>query len=436
MLLDNFELFYFKSYAYTETEICKTLKVCEKSDTSLCGCQKPDHLATRLGCAETKVATWDDLAFKLIILGWNVRILQKSQKNGQNWTNTDKETNKECTRAGSLLSKVKKSTHGQPWVLLQLGMKETPRREMDFYTKVPVGKSNYYLDVEKSQNNPIYKITVDILKHTSFFRAFIDSSTIPSIYIQQFWDTVRYDKTTGSYSCKLDEQWLDLTKDTLRDALQITPVDNNNAFSSPPTPDVLIKFVNDLGYPKAVRTLSDVMTNDMFQPWRALTTIINLCLTRKTSGFERPRAPGRKKANLIVIPSVRFTKLIIHHLQSKHKFYPRPGSPLHLPNEESVLGYLKFSAKGTKQEVFGMPIPNNLITADIQGEQYYNAYLEKVTKHQRYLAGEEVSDPDSPAPKPAKATKPKATKQSKSLAPKAAPVTKPAAAEAPKPTAS
>nr|GEX40538.1 integrase, catalytic region, zinc finger, CCHC-type, peptidase aspartic, catalytic [Tanacetum cinerariifolium] len=32
-------------------------------------CQKPIHLAARLGCAETKVATWDDLAFKLITLG-------------------------------------------------------------------------------------------------------------------------------------------------------------------------------------------------------------------------------------------------------------------------------------------------------------------------------------------------------------------------------
>ncbi|GJR69479.1 hypothetical protein Tco_0015544 [Tanacetum coccineum] len=343
---------------------------------------------------------------------------------------------------------------------------------------VPVGKSNYYLDVEKSQSNTIYKITVDILKHTNFFRAFIASSTIPSIYIQQFWDIVRYDKITGNYSCQLDEQWFDLTKDTLRDALQITPVDNN-AFSSPPTPDVLIKFVNDLGYPKVFRTLSDVVTNDMFQPWRALTTIINLCLTGKTSGFERPRARvlqilwgvvyqahidyaermweeftqsihtfieykknlarhthGKKKANLIVIPSVRFTKLIIHHLQSKHKFHLRPCSPLHLPNEESVLGYLKFSAKGTKREVFGMPIPNDLITTDIRGEQYYNAYLEKVAKHKRYLASEEVSDPDSPAPKPAKATKPKATKQAKPLAPKAAPVTKPAAAKAPKPTTS
>nr|GEW67921.1 retrovirus-related Pol polyprotein from transposon 17.6 [Tanacetum cinerariifolium] len=37
------------------------------------GCHKPGHLAARLGCAETKVATWDDLAFKLITLGWNVK---------------------------------------------------------------------------------------------------------------------------------------------------------------------------------------------------------------------------------------------------------------------------------------------------------------------------------------------------------------------------
>nr|GEX36060.1 hypothetical protein [Tanacetum cinerariifolium] len=156
---------------------------------------------------------------------------------------------------------------------------------------VPIGKSNYYLDVERSQSNPIYKIAVDILKHTNFFRAFTASSTIPSIYIQQFCDSVRYDKIAGCYKCQLDEQWFDLTKDTLRDALQITPVNNNNAFSSHPTPDALIIFVNDLGYLKVVRNLSDVVTNDMFQPWRALTTMINLCLTRKTSGFERSRAP-------------------------------------------------------------------------------------------------------------------------------------------------
>nr|GEU43023.1 hypothetical protein [Tanacetum cinerariifolium] len=213
----------------------------------------------------------------------------------------------------------------------------------------PIGKSNCYWDIENSQSNPIYKIAVDILKHTNFFRAFTASSTIPTIYIQQ-------------------------------DALQITPV-NNNAFSSPPSSDALINFVNESGCPKVAGNLSNVVTNDMFQP--------------------------------------------------KHKFHPRPDSLVHLPNEEPVLGYIKFNAKGTKREVFGMPIPNNHITADIQGEPYYQEYLEKVAKHQRYLAGETRSDHDSPAPKPAKATK-----KSKPSAPKAdlrPPITKSASSQQPKP---
>nr|GEW85772.1 reverse transcriptase domain-containing protein [Tanacetum cinerariifolium] len=46
----------------------------EKVFNPVCvGYQKPGHLAARLGCAETKVATWDDLAFKLIIHGWKVK---------------------------------------------------------------------------------------------------------------------------------------------------------------------------------------------------------------------------------------------------------------------------------------------------------------------------------------------------------------------------
>nr|GEZ87671.1 retrovirus-related Pol polyprotein from transposon TNT 1-94 [Tanacetum cinerariifolium] len=54
--------------------------------------------------------------------------------------------------------------------------------------------------------------------------AFTASSTIPLIYIQQFWDTIQFDKLAGCYRCQLDEQWFDLTKDILREALQITPV--------------------------------------------------------------------------------------------------------------------------------------------------------------------------------------------------------------------
>nr|GEZ66051.1 hypothetical protein [Tanacetum cinerariifolium] len=52
--------------------------------------------------------------------------------------------------------------------------------------------------------------------------------------------------------CQLDEQWFVLTKETLREALHITPVNNNQAFYAPPSIDGLVDFVNQLGYPKLV----------------------------------------------------------------------------------------------------------------------------------------------------------------------------------------
>nr|GFA84611.1 hypothetical protein [Tanacetum cinerariifolium] len=95
---------------------------------------------------------------------------------------------------------------------------------------------------------------------------------------------------------------------------------------------------------------------------------------------------------------------------------PRLDSSLHLPNEEPVLGYLKFSAKGTKREVFGMPIPGSLITVEIQQASYYREYLAKVAQHRRYLADEIGGVQDPPASKPTQpARKPKST------APKAPP---------------
>ncbi|GKE37397.1 hypothetical protein Tco_1460802, partial [Tanacetum coccineum] len=88
---------------------------------------------------------------------------------------------------------------------------------------VPIGKSNCYLDAEKSQSNPIYKIAVDILKHTNFL------STLLTVWVIQN---------------KLNTYLMSL----------------------------LMTCFNHGGHS------------------RKLATIINLCLTGKTSGFERPRA--------------------------------------------------------------------------------------------------------------------------------------------------
>ncbi|GKE91981.1 hypothetical protein Tco_1573076, partial [Tanacetum coccineum] len=40
-------------------------------------------------------------------------------------------------------------------------------------SQVPIGKSSCYLNEEKSQPNPIYKIAVDILKQTNVGRVYL-----------------------------------------------------------------------------------------------------------------------------------------------------------------------------------------------------------------------------------------------------------------------
>ncbi|GJV20936.1 hypothetical protein Tco_1369956 [Tanacetum coccineum] len=74
-------------------------------------------------------------------------------------------------------------------------------------------------------------------------------------------------------------------------ALDITPVDPAHPFELPLTGDTVIDFVNQLGYPEPVEFVSNIRVNYVYQPWRAILTMINQCLTGKTSGSDKPRHP-------------------------------------------------------------------------------------------------------------------------------------------------
>ncbi|GJU32037.1 hypothetical protein Tco_1175626 [Tanacetum coccineum] len=116
---------------------------------------------------------------------------------------------------------------------------------------------------------------------------------------------------------------------------------------------------------------------------------------------------GKKKTAHLLIPNVRFTKLIIHHLKNKHNIHPRPGSALHYSHEENILNTLRYVGKDGR-EIFGMPIPDALLTDAIKSAPYYNSYLEHVTEYQRYL-NEEHDKADDKSPEPASSQPPKPT---------------------------
>ncbi|GKB69642.1 hypothetical protein Tco_0931054, partial [Tanacetum coccineum] len=204
-----------------------------------------------------------------------------------------------------------------------------------------IGKSNLLFNAQKIQKNPIFQISVDILSNTNFFRAFTASANVPAIYLQQFWNTMKYDEKTGP----------------------------RLPFELPPSGNTVIDFVNELGYPEPVEIVSNIRVNYVYQPWRAILTLINQCLTGKTSGSDKPRHPvlqmlwgiatqtnvdhaellweeftqgiqtffshkashkasmkvPKKKVTHLLIPYGRFTKVIIYYLASNNNIHRRAG---------------------------------------------------------------------------------------------------------------
>nr|GEU46773.1 hypothetical protein [Tanacetum cinerariifolium] len=196
--------------------------------------------------------------------------------------------------------------------------------------------------------------------------------------------------------CQLDEQWFNLHKDILKDALYITPTNDNNPYVAPPSSDTTIEYVNTLGYPNTLRNVSAKSVNALYQPWRAILSMINMCLIEFVQSIQTfltdrknltTATRGKKKTTHLLIPIVRFVG--------------KDG-----------------------REIFGLPIPDALLTDEIKGAPCYGEYQEHVAKYQQYLDAEHGKVDEGGATESSKSTK--VTK------PKAAKAIKPAGDKAPK----
>ncbi|GJY68498.1 hypothetical protein Tco_0471480 [Tanacetum coccineum] len=150
--------------------------------------------------------------------------------------------------------------------------------------RLPYGESNLLLDLQELQKNPIFCISVDILQNINFFKQFAASTNVPSIYIHQLWNTLIQAVT-----------------------------DLANPFVSSPAGEIVMDFMNELGYPE--------------------------CLTGKTFGNDKPRHHVLQMLQGIVTrTNVDYVELL------------RPESPRHVTGDDFLLGNLKFIPKGEKDD--------------------------------------------------------------------------------------
>ncbi|GKA89628.1 hypothetical protein Tco_0811440 [Tanacetum coccineum] len=168
----------------------------------------------------------------------------------------------------------------------------------------------------------------------------------------------------------------------LKEALEITPIDQAHPFVSPPLGDAIMDFVNELGYTEEIHFVSrmgiitSINVDYVELIWEEFVQVMQTFLVDKANPSIAPQKGKKTKPH--VIPYCWFTKLIICHLGRTHNIHQRSAYPFYLSEEDHRLGNLKFVPKGEEDEVFGMQIPKELITNNIRNAPFGNA-----AKHDR-----------------------------------------------------
>ncbi|GKB84942.1 integrase, catalytic region, zinc finger, CCHC-type containing protein [Tanacetum coccineum] len=151
--------------------------------------------------------------------------------------------------------------------------------------------SNKKIDFEQVQCPPESKLLTNIIKNHPLRFSIAASSSVPWIYMVQFWHTLKEDGSKYRLTFMLDKKKLSLTLDDFRTILHLPQATDNNHDSFIPPPsflDMVPFYKNELGFTMEMNTSSIFKTTGLLQPWQTLCKIFSKCLTTRVTGWDQP----------------------------------------------------------------------------------------------------------------------------------------------------
>ncbi|GKA86646.1 hypothetical protein Tco_0808357, partial [Tanacetum coccineum] len=112
-----------------------------------------------------------------------------------------------------------------------------------------IGKCNGRINPGKTQREPTFQVVLDALALTPCYSAFLTTADVPEICL-------------GVPGQDFDE----------------LPTDND-----------IVSFFKEMGHTEEIKSITDVVFDQMHQPWRTFATIINRSLSRKITGLDKLR---------------------------------------------------------------------------------------------------------------------------------------------------
>ncbi|GKC48520.1 hypothetical protein Tco_1071265 [Tanacetum coccineum] len=112
--------------------------------------------------------------------------------------------------------------------------------------RVKIGKCNMRINPAKTQKEPTYQVVLDALALTTCY---------PAFFI----------------------------------AADICPKLPNQEFDALPSNEEIVSFIKELRHEGDIKSITKVVVDQMYQPWRTFASIINKCLSGKIKGLDKLR---------------------------------------------------------------------------------------------------------------------------------------------------
>ncbi|GKD46161.1 hypothetical protein Tco_1270806 [Tanacetum coccineum] len=200
-----------------------------------------------------------------------------------------------------------------------------------------IEKYNMRINPGMKPKEPTYQVALDALALTTCYPTFLVTTEVLIIYMHQFWAIVTKHKT--SYRFKTD----------------------NKKFS-----------VNVEVHSGEIKYITDVIIDNLHQPWRTFASIINKCLCGKELAYQIDNIDSKKQEKMFY---PRFIKIIIHCFLEKDKSISmRNRTFMHTARDDSLLGTMRFVSKHTYTQVYGAIIPKEMSNQALLDFVAYKTY--------------------------------------------------------------
>ncbi|GJU19411.1 hypothetical protein Tco_1152753 [Tanacetum coccineum] len=258
--------------------------------------------------------------------------------------------------------------------------------------------ANKKVNLKHVQCLPESKILTNIIKNHPLRFSIAASSSVPWIYMAQFWHTLKEDGSKYRLKFMLDKKELSLTLDDFKTIFHLPQANNNNhnSFVSPPSFSDMVPFYKlELGFTMELKTSSSFKTTGLLQPWQTLCKIFLKCLTTRVTRWDQPPLMYFFINNIHMdyaellweglyyslhhptssIPYPRFTKIIVSHYMTIFPEISRHSRDMYHNLQDDDIMKNIFNSGRHKDKV-GMQIPDWMITEETKHTEHYRMYAE------------------------------------------------------------